>query len=372
MKNVIALVDLHSSTELGPLTENRPLASTTILGRYTFIDFALSNLTNSGIDNIGILIKDHSRSIIKHLGGNETYLRNPKTGFQSLFINEKGLMNPQFNTDINNIRENDWFLYDKDAEYIVVVPVQFVMKMDFNEIINEHIKSNKECSVVYRKSHHAHNRFIGCDIVNVDILGNVQKFETNTGRKKDANISLEVYVFNKAYFKHIIDKAHELSSMYSLKDVVHELVNYQEKVNAIEFEGYCRYFGNLQDYKDYSFELLDKENHVHSLFNDDWPFYTRTHNSRPVLYGLNAEVKNSILANGCSIDGKIIHSVIARNVTVEQGATVENCIIFTDCVISSGTHLKNCIVDKHCKFKSKKKVEGKADDPLYIPQGEII
>ena len=372
MKNVIALVDLHSSTELGPLTENRPLASTTFLGRYTFIDFALSNLTNSGIDNIGVLIKDHSRSIIKHLGTESTYLKNPRIGWQSLFINEKGLLNPQFNTDINNIRENDWFLYDKKAEYIVVVPVQFVMKLDFDELIEQHIKSNKEVSIVYRPSKHAHTRFQGCDLVNVDILGNVQKFETNTGKKEEANVSLEIYIFNKDYFRHIIETAHKVSSLYTLKDMVHELVNYQEKINAIKFEGYCRYFGCLQDYKDFSFELLDKESYVHTLFNDDWVFYTTSHNSRPILYGLDADVKNSILANGCTIDGTVHHSVLARNVVVEEGAKVENCIIFTDCVITSGTTLKNCIVDKHCKFTGKKKVEGKPDDPLYIPQGAII
>ena len=87
MNNVVALINLHGNANLGLLTKQRPIASTTLLGRYAFIDFALSNLTNSGIDEIGILIQDHSRSIIKHLGGKNTYLKNPKTGFQNLFLN---------------------------------------------------------------------------------------------------------------------------------------------------------------------------------------------------------------------------------------------------------------------------------------------
>ena len=124
MNNVVALIDLHNTTNLGELTKNRPIASTTFLGRYAFIDFTLSNISNSGIDEIGILVQDHSRSIIKHLGGKNTYLRNPKTGFQSIFLNERGLLNPEFNTDINNILENDWFLYDNAVKYIIVA--QFI------------------------------------------------------------------------------------------------------------------------------------------------------------------------------------------------------------------------------------------------------
>ena len=188
MRDVIALVNLHNSSELKPLTNSRPLASTTFLGRFTFIDFALSNLTNSGIDNIGILVKNHSRSIFKHLGSGTNYLKNPKTGFQSLFINELGLTNPGFNTDINNIKENDWFLYDKDAKYIIVVPIQFVYRVNFDEIIKEHIKSQHMISLVYLPTEEADKKYLNCDKITVDVLENVSDLKICVAYSLDGKI----------------------------------------------------------------------------------------------------------------------------------------------------------------------------------------
>ena len=372
MKNVVALVNLHNSPNLGILTASRPLASTTFLGRYTFIDFALSNLTNSGIDNIGILVKNQSRSIIKHLGSESTYLKNPKTGFQSLFINEYGINNPLFNTDVNNILANDWFLYDKNAKYIVIVPCQFVCKIDFSKILQEHIESNKVVSVVYHETSHADTRFINCDTLVVDALGNVQKFDVNMGENEKAYISLETYIFNADYLREILSKIPDISSLFSLKDIVHFIVNYKEKVHAIRHSGYCRYYGSLKDYMDYSFELLDKDNLSSNLFTEDWKYYTTTHNSTPVLYGQNAIVKNSLLANGCRINGEVNHSILARNVIIEEGASVSDSIIFTDTIVKKGCHVKHAIIDKHCLIKNKEEVSGEKDNPIYIPQGANI
>lgn len=372
MKNVIALVDLHNTENLGVLTKSRPMASTTFLGRYTFIDFALSNLTNSGIDNIGILVKDHSRSIIKHLGSDATYLKNPKTGFQSIFINEYGLTNPPFNTDINNIKENDWFLYDKNAKYIVVVPVAFVCKVDFNEVIEEHIKSNKVISVLYKHVDNAKTNFIGCDKITIDALGNIQKFSSNNGINDDEYISMETYIFNTDYLRELLNKISDISSMFTLKDLIHFICNYKEKIHAIEYKGYCRYFNSLKDYYDFSFEFVDNKEVVDDFFKDDWIYYTTTHNSTPVLYGEKADVSDSLLANGCQINGTVKHSILSRNVKIEEGASVEDCIIFTDSVIKSGIHLKHVIVDKHCHIKNKDEVIGTESDPIYIPQGANI
>lgn len=372
MKNVIGLINLHNSPEIEPLTNSRPLASTTFLGRYSFIDFALSNFTNSGIDRVGILLKDHSRSIIKHLGSDTTYLKNPKTGWQNIFINEYGLTNPKYNTDLNNIKENDWFLYDTDAEIVVISPVSFVARIDFNKIVKDHLKSKRKVSVVCRDTTHADTRFIDCDKVTIDVLGNVQKFENNYGSVKEACISLETYVFDAKYLKELLKKLPEISGLFTLKDLVHYISNYLDVVHAIKFDGYCRYFGSLKEYRDFSFELLDTSKFSSSLFVEGWDYYTTTHNSSPTSYGLNAEVTHSLLANGCQVDGKVTHSILARNVVVEEGATVIDSIIFTNTVIKKGVTVKNCIIDKHCVIKNKELVEGSVDKPLYIPQGEKI
>ena len=108
------------------------------------------------------------------------------------------------------------------------------------------------------------------------------------------------------------------------------------------------------------------------LFPKDWPVYTLTHDTRPVLYGEKCDVKESLIANGCTINGTVKHSVLSRDVVIEEGAIVENSVLFTNTVVKKGVHLKNCVVDKHCVFENKKEVSGTKDEPLYIPQGARI
>lgn len=368
MNNVVALINLHDSTDLGLLTKNRPIASTTFLGRYAFVDFALSNLTNSNIDQIGILIKDHFRSVIKHFGGKNIYLRNTQTGFQSMFINEEGILNPDFNTDINNIKANDWFLYDNDVKYVVVCPVNYIFKVDYNTIIKEHVNSGRDISVLAAHVKDAtEGEFKGAGIVSLDNLGDVQKIAKNDNKHKDALVSLETYIFNIDALKELLRDSKNISSLMNL----HELVAYvsaQKRIHAIEFKGVFRRFASLKNYFDYSMEFL-KEELFEDFFNGEWPTYTLTHNSRPVLYGEKCDVSGSLIANGSTINGKVKNSILARDVVVEEGATIENSVIFTNCTIKSGVHIKNCVVDKHCIFENKKEVFGTDDKPLYIPQG---
>ena len=372
MNKVIALVDLHSNDDLGLLTKNRPIASTTILGRYAFIDCALSNLSNSGIDKVGILIKDHFRSIVKHISSSATYLSNPKIGFQSYFVNEKGMLNPKFNTDIANIKENDWFLYDNDIKYVIVCPCNYLMKIDYNAIIDEHIRSGKLVSLVVKDSLKAGEKCAyGIDKVIVDSLGNIQKFESNDMKSPRATLSLETYVFNVEFLRAVLSKVDTISSMYSINDFVRYISSYIEKVHAIYFQGLVRRFSSLQDYYDYSFEIMEYPK-LREICSPDWTYYTTTHDTRPTLYGVNAEVKDSFIANGCTINGKVSHSIFARKVIVEDGASVEDCIIFTDTKICSGVHVKNAIIDKHCIIRYKTDVGGEKDNPLYIPQGAHI
>lgn len=374
MKNTVAIINLHSSPELGLLTEKRPLASTTFLGRYTFIDFTLSNLTNSGIDNLGVLIKDSSRSIIKHIRGNNIYLKNTKTGYLNYMINEKGLKNPFFNTDLNNIKENDYFLYEPDCRYVLIVPVGFVMKIDYREVIKEHIKFGKPISLVYKEVKNAGKDYKGLNKFTVDAIGNVQKVTPVDDRDDSVCLGLKTYIIDKDYIKELLNKSKSISSVYSLEEIVgYVLKTTQNTVHAIKYDGYLKYFNSLKNYFEESLKMKsmihEKDN---ELFSDEWKFYTRTHDTRPVLYGEKCYVRDSLISNGCTINGTVTNSVLARNVIVEEGATVEDSIIFTDCVIEKGVHLKSVVSDKLCVFSNKEEVFGSEEEPLYIPQGAKI
>ena len=147
MAKIMGIVNLHHSVHLDSITERRSLASTAFLGRYCFIDFAISNFTNSGINEIGILIKEHSRSLFRHLGsGDSQWALNTKTGGITLMYNEKYANNDKYNHDVNNLIENKWFLKQSNAEYVVIAPIHMVNIIDYTKAVDEHIKSNADVS----------------------------------------------------------------------------------------------------------------------------------------------------------------------------------------------------------------------------------
>lgn len=368
MNDVVALIDLYTSRGLDLLTKDRPLASTTFLARYAFIDFALSNFSNSGIDNIGILVKDHPNSINKHIYNPNAYLSNPKTGWLSLFINEKGILNPVFNTDINNIKENDYFLYDAKTKYVIITDPSFIRKVDYRPIIEEHKKSGRLASIVYTHSDDASDFPYAKKIV-IDNLGDVQKiYEDN--REKESDVLLNTLIIDKNFLMELLKLSNTISIGYSIDDLIAYCISFVSKIHAIRFDGVVRHIASLQTYFKWSMEFI--KNHdlfTDFLFDPEWSFYTTTHNSRPVLYGPNSKVTSSIIANGTTINGIVKNSIISRDVTIEEGAVVENCILFTHSVVKSGVHLKNVICDKRVTFKSKSEVEGTEDNPLYFPRG---
>ncbi len=368
MNDVVALIDCYSTNGLGLLTKDRPLASTTFLGRYAFIDFSLSNISNSGIDNIGILVKDHPNSINKHIANPNAYLSNPKTGFLSLFINEKGTLNPVYNTDLNNIKGNDYFLYDDKLKYVVITDPSFVKKVDYRKIIQEHKNSGRLCSLVYTHVEDGADYSLAPKFV-IDSLGDIQKEYLSTGHK-EADVSINTLVIDKAFLKQLLELSDSISIGYSIREILQYCIRYVSKIHAIKFDGTIMHVDSLKSYFKCSMEFIHHPELLNEFLNDpEWNFYTTTHNSRPVLYGPNCKVISSLIANGARIDGTVKNSIISRDVTIEEGAVVENCILFTHSIVKAGVHLKNVVCDKRVTFQSKSDVEGTEENPLYFPRG---
>lgn len=373
LNKVLGLVDLHNDVSLGQLTENRPQAVTTILCRYTFIDFILSCFTNSEIDDIAVLVKDHGRNIAKHISRDSTYLKNSKTGFLSMLVNEYGAQNPLYNTDINNLKENDYLLYDNESDYVIVAPVHFLLDINFQEILEKHIEKGADCSLVYKETSDV-NMFSGCEKVVIDAIGNAQKFLKIQDKDKNSkfNVNLDIYIFNRDFFDELIRESSKVSDIYSIKDMIKYYNKMYNKVNCIPFTKEVMCFNSFQKYFKNQMLLLEQGEDNIFLKAKDIYIYTTTHNSRPVLYGEHADVSSSILANGSSIAGTVKNSILARDVVVEDGASVENCILFSHTVVKSGVHLKNVVANKRCVFKSSTHLEGTFDEPLYIKGGSII
>lgn len=369
MSKTVGLINLHSNITFKGLTDNRPVASVSYLGRYAIIDVVLSNMSNSNLDSVGILIQNHPRSLIKHMGSGNEWNFNLKKGDVSLLYNEKYAMNRKYNSDINNIVENIAFLRDNNPDYVVIAPAHIITTMNYDELVEEHIKSGAQISMVYQHVEDADTAWIGSDYVTIKD-DQVDGIFTNKGDSKKKDISLETYVFNASALKELIEYAQHISAFYSVKDALANLVD-ERAIHAIEYKGYCRCLDSMEHYLEYSLELLDL-NVSTQVFKSNWPIFTRTNDTPPTKYKEHARVKSSFVANGALIDGRVENSIIGRNVVIGKGAVVKNSIVFTGSVIAEGAYLDGCIIDKRVKVEHVKELVGTKANPLYVKEGDIV
>lgn len=310
--------------------------------------------------------------MLKHLGSMMSWVTNTKLGHETIFYNENGALNEVYNTDINNIRENDWVLYDSDASYIVFQSAHIIMDIDLRPIIEEHIAKKAAITLVYKKIEDADREFRGEHVFDIDAEGNLAAIRNNDGKEKKANVSLEVWVVNRTVLADIIRRHGEVDASYGMKDLVDWVMHTAPfKICTHEFKGYARCFDSLPHYVQYSFELLDREV-ADQLFLPNWPIYTLTHDTPPALYGLGSKVSNSFVSNGCVVDGQVSDSILCRNVKVAKGAIVKRSIILSNVAVNTMVKLSDVVVDKYAVVTSRHTIQGDPANVIYIKQGAIL
>lgn len=371
MAKIIGICNLHDDPHLGLLTTNRPCGAVSFLGRYGLIDFTLSNFSNSHIEKVYVLVKSGILKLRDHIGNGAIWTSNTKTGFIKLLINEEGLFLPKFNTDIANIRLN-LPLDENSFDYAVIAPSFMIANMDYTPIIEEHIASGSDVTIVYKHIEDAKNEFINCDSLKLAADGTIKKIEKHVGRAREADISLESFVISSKVLKKIVETAPSISELFSIREVISTLVSEGEiEARGHKYEGYVAPILDFDHYVKYSFEMLNHHNRS-ELFLEDWPIYTTSHNTPPTLYGAEAKVKHSFVANGSVIKGKVEGSIISRGVVVERGAKVKNCILFTGTEIGRNVDMEYVLCDKNSKVNMVKDLKGGPDGVLYIQQGAKI
>lgn len=370
MARVIGLVNMHTSPELGAITKNRSLATLPFLGRYAFVDIALSNFSNSNVNTVGILVNKAPRSIIKHMDNAMSYTNNTKLGKTVICYNEKDAHNHLYNTDINNIIENEWLIDEGKAKYVIIAPAHIVYRMDFNDVLKKHIDSNSSITCIYKKIDNGKTEWIDQDVFEINSSNHLIAIRKNFGVSEELNISLETYVISIDKLKEILGFSNETSKFFNIKDAINYLCP-MLKVDTYEYKGYAEIIKSTKDYLEKSLSLLDFNN-LNRLISEDWPIYTKTHDTPPAKYLKHAVVKNSFVSNGAIINGKVENSVICRDVKINENAVVRNSIVLSGAEIAKDAVLENVIVDKNAKIINVKQLKGTKENPLYVGQGDII
>lgn len=351
----------------------RPIGAFSFMGRYRIIDFPISNMSNSDIDHIQVYIRRKPRSLTEHLGTGRHYNINSKRGKLRILYSEDGMDNENiYNTDIGAFRENIDIIEKEPYPYVVIAPSYMIYAIDFNALLQSHITSEADITLLYHSVDNANEAYLNCNTLNLNRQKGVLSIEQNRGTAKSRNIFMDTYIMKKDLFMELIEKAHKTSSMYTLADIVSAVCATEDyDVRGISHRGY---FAAITDFKSYYQANIDLINFktARSLFDEDWPIYTRTNDSCPTQYFETADVKNSVVSNGCNMEGYVENSVVGRGCIIQKGAVVKNSVLLPGTLIGENVHVENFVVDKGAKIIHANELVAEADNPGYVKRQDTL
>ncbi len=353
------------------MQEFRPISAFSFLGRYRIIDFPISNMSNSGIDRLHVYINGSKpRSLTEHLGSGRIYNINSKRGKLQMLFADMNTMNTIYNTDVAGYAANMEIIERTHEDYVVITPDYMVFTENFEDLLNKHIESEADITVLYHKTQNAKFKYLGCQVLNLNKQKGVLSIEPNLGNTKDKNIFMDTYVMKKDLFIDLVKSARKLSSVYTLSQIINARIADLD-VRAIKHNGFFAAITDLKSYFDANLDLLDMKQ-AEDLVNPAWPIYTRTTDSCPTQYFEGCEVRNSYISNGCIVEGKVENSIVGRGCIIKKGAVVKNCIMLAYSEVGEGVYAENQVIDKWSKIIHTKEVVSEADNPGYIRRDDTL
>lgn len=354
------------------LQEYRPAGALSFIGRYRLIDFPISNMSNSGIDYIQVYLRKNPQTLTDHLGSGRQYNINSKKGRLQLLYCNNSNRNEVYNTDISNYLLNMIDLNLISKEYVVIAPCYMIYKQNYAELLQQHIDSGADITMLYHKVTNGRDHFLNCRVMGLDKDGKVTSLSENHGNRASQNVFMDTYVMHRELFLTLVQKTAEYSSTYSLAQMIgYECQQGSLNIHGIQHKGYFAAICDMQAYYDANMDMLDLKK-ARELFSADWTVYTKTDDSAPTKILEGADVRRSVVSDGCEIAGEIENSVIGRGVHIGKGAIVKNSIVSSYAQIGPGVHLENEVVDKWARIIHTKEMYAPSSEPGYVRKGDIL
>lgn len=364
MDRVIGLITANYETsQLGVLTGDRTIASLPYGGRYRLVDFPLSNMVNAGIRTVGVITPYKYRSIIDHLGaGKDWSLDRIHGGLFVLPGSVFGVASTNSRFLLRDIERNLVYLMRSPTPYILVASANTVYNMDYTALIESHVRSGADLTMVYQKAWQDSDYLTGLKLDGGRVVG------VSKGVKAGENAFLDCFVISRDLLLKIID----WYSAINYLDLFEVLAGDYDKmdVELYEFKGYAGTIWDVDSYYRHSMDLLQPRVYD-ELFRGDGLIQTKVQDEVPTEYMKGARVANSLIPNGCMIYGTVENSVLFRGVRVEAGAVVRNSIIMQSCIIEKGACVENTILDRNNIIPAGSILKGVPGAPFIREKGSL-
>lgn len=349
-------------SRLGVLTRKLAKPAVPYGGKYRIIDFPLSNCVNSGIEAVGVLTQYQPLVLNEYIGNGQPWdLDGIYDGITCLSPYQQMDGAHWYAGTANAIYRNMNFIERYDPEYVVILSGDHIYKMDYAKMISAHKKNNAACTIaVIDVPLEEASRF---GILNTNPDGSIYEFEEKPKHPKSTNASMGIYVFSWNKLKKYLeeDEANPESSKDFGKDLLPAMLKAEERMFAYKFEGYWKDVGTIDSLWEANMDLLDPKTKL-DLSGETEKIYSRNPSMSPHYIGDNAKIQNSLVSDGCDIDGTIEFSVLFPGVTIGTGATVTASILMPGTVVEDGAVVEYAIVSENAVIKKNAHVGNKREN----------
>lgn len=362
----IVFANMHENT-IQEITKHRTMGSVLFGGRYRLIDFPLSNMANSGVSEVAVITKENYQSLLDHLGSaREWDLARKKGGLHILppFGHvEAGLYRGRLEALYGAIS----FLKASATEYVILSDCDIIANIDFKPIVNAHINSGADITCITRTGLFNSEIVSASTVLVSDETGRVAEVLHKPNLAGECTLSLNMFVLKKSFLIELLEEGASKGHYSFEKDVLQRKAS-ELNIRTCEFEGYFSKIYNMHSFVKANLDLIDPEN-AKQLYVPTRPIYTKVRDNAPAKYDLDCVVKNSLIADGCIIEGEVENSVIFRGVKVGKGAKIKNSILMQDTVVGDNAIVTNIVADKDVNIAANRLLSSSEDYPLYIGKG---
>lgn len=374
--SALGIIFPNSYDHLVPeLVNLRLMASIPFASRYRIVDFLLSSMVNCGIDNISLIVRKNYHSLMDHLGSGREWDLTRKNGGLNIVppFAEKNVK--VYSGRVEAMASILGFLKSQKEKYVVMADTNLIVNFDFKSLIDAHVESKADVTVVYTREE------LPKDLMDkpVGVKSMYYTMETEDNRVKEIRLSskekgvqnllMNIYVMERELLIQQISEAFVNGYSYFERDILIPNLD-RMNIQAYRYDGYVARITSVKSYFDENMKMLDEAN-LDALFSGN-PIYTKIRDDNPTRYISGAKVKNTMVADGCVIEGEVENSILFRGVKVAKGAKVKNCVLMQDTVVEAGARLDYVISDKNVTVSVGQEVKGTDTFPVYVEKHKTV
>lgn len=372
MKDMMGIIFAdNKEIRLNELTEMRSVSALPFCGRYRLIDFILSNMVNSGIVNVGVTTQINYSSLMDHLGSGAPWDLNRKQ--YGLFMLPPHIRGGAMGLSTGNIDQLYGvltFLRRSRQQYVLLASGNLVCNLTFGEALELHEAKNADVTVIYHDEKVKTEQLSRCTVYDVDSDCRVTSIEHNPHHPKTTLAGMEMFIVDRLRLISMIEEGYARGSHDFIRDII--LANLKSlNIYGYEYKGYVGRVDSVKSYYETNMMMLNPGVR-HELFAGEDLIYTKVKDQVPTKYGEDANVCDSLIADGCEISGVVENSIIFRGVHIKKGSVVKNCIIMQNSVIEENCDIENVVIDKECNLRPGKRLVGQPSYPVILPKRTVL